>query len=155
MAHLTCWMGLDDVDTGNGCLYYVPGSHNWGLIDKLDLAGDMDAVRDLLTPAQVDNFERKVPIEMKAGEASFHHPLLMHGSYENTSSRKRRATLINVFADGVISNRQDDSTDSPGTDNYPRVPQGEKMGGAYYPLLLDPRKQFGNFLESVPTVDTV
>lgn len=155
MAHLTCWMGLDDVDTENGCMYYVPGSHKWGLVDKLDLAGDMDAVRDLLTPSQIADFDQKVPIEMKAGEASFHHPVLMHGSCENRSDRQRRATLINVFADGVTSNREDESADSPGTDNYPRVPKGEKMGGTYYPLLLEPGDSFGSFIAEIPTIDTV
>ena len=152
MSHLTCWMGLDDTDTQNGCMYYVPGSHRWGLVDKLDLAGDMDAVRELLTPEQRTDFERKTPIEMKAGEASFHHPLLMHGSYENRSERQRRATLINVFGDGVISNREDDSPDAPGTDNYPRVPKGQPMGGPYYPLLLDPQTTLGPLTKEIPTI---
>ena len=154
MAHLTCWMGLDNVDTENGCMYYVPGSHKWGLVDKLDLAGDMDAVRGLLTPEQIADFERKTPIEMKAGEASFHHPLLMHGSYENRSGRQRRATLINVFADGVISNREDDSPDSPGTDNYPKVPKGQPMDGTYYPLLFNPEKHLKNHIDSTPSIDS-
>ena len=42
MQHLTCWTGLDDASTENGCLYYVPGSHRWGLLDKPELAGDME-----------------------------------------------------------------------------------------------------------------
>lgn len=28
MQHLTCWVGLDDVDIENGCLYYVPKSRH-------------------------------------------------------------------------------------------------------------------------------
>ncbi len=44
MQHLTCWTGLDDADTQNGCLYYVPGSHKWGLLDKPELAGNMDGI---------------------------------------------------------------------------------------------------------------
>jgi ectoine hydroxylase-related dioxygenase (phytanoyl-CoA dioxygenase family) len=115
----------------------------------------MDAVRDLLTPEQIADFDRKTPIEMKAGEASFHHPLLMHGSYENRSNRQRRATLINVFADGVISNREDDSPDSPGTDNYPKVPKGQPMDGTYYPLLFNPEKHRINFPDSTPTIDII
>jgi ectoine hydroxylase-related dioxygenase (phytanoyl-CoA dioxygenase family) len=27
MAHLTCWIALDDASRDNGCLHYVPGSH--------------------------------------------------------------------------------------------------------------------------------
>ena len=155
MSHLTCWMGLDDADTENGCMYYVPDSHHWGLLEKKSLAGDMDAVREDLTPEQLADFDRKVPVEVKAGEAAFHHPLMMHGSYENRSDRKRRATLINVFADGVVSNREDDGVNAPGADNYPRVPKGERMGGTYYPLLLDPEKSFAGFADSIPTIQDV
>ena len=90
MSHLTCWIGLDDVSTENGCMYYAPGSHRWGLLEKKPIAGDMDAVREALTAEQVADFDRKLPVEMKKGEASFHHPLLMHGSYENRSERRRR-----------------------------------------------------------------
>ena len=152
MAHLTSWIGLDDVDSSNGCMYYVPGSHTWGLLRKTGLSGDMDAVRGVLTDEQLACFDRRVPIEMKAGEASFHHPCLMHGSYENRSERPRRATLINVFADGVVSNRDDGSSEAPGADNYPVVPKGEKMSGTYYPILFDPAREFLD-PSVIPTID--
>lgn len=152
MHHLTTWIGLDDVTTENGCMYYVPGSHRWGLLEKTGLAGDMDSVRQVLSVEQINDFDNKIPVEMKAGCASFHHPLLMHGSYENKSDRSRRATLINVFADGVISNR--DTDHAPGTDNYPPVPKGKPMGGTYYPLLWDFDTATGP-LSEIPTVETV
>src|ERR1041385_4539854 len=31
MAHLSCWIGLDDSTRENGCVHYVPGSHRWEL----------------------------------------------------------------------------------------------------------------------------
>lgn len=55
MQHLTCWVGLDDVDVDNGCLYYVPKSHNWGLLDKPELAGDMEGLMEYLTEEQKKN----------------------------------------------------------------------------------------------------
>src|SRR6184192_2204527 len=82
MAHLTCWIGLDDSTKENGCVYYVPGSHRWELLPITGLAGDMNAVQTVLSPEQKKQFQ-PVAIELKAGEASFHHPLMMHGSYEN------------------------------------------------------------------------
>ena len=152
MEHLTCWIGLDDTDSSNGCMYYVPGSHHWGMLEKKSLAGEMDAIRNQLTPAQLEDFDRKIPVEMKAGEASFHHPLLMHGSYENNSERSRRATIINIFAEGVKSNREKDGSNAPGADNYPQVPKGEKMQGTYYPLLLEAEKSIGRIRSQVPTI---
>src|SRR5271163_539184 len=29
MAHLTCWIALDDATRANGCLHYLPGSPRW------------------------------------------------------------------------------------------------------------------------------
>ncbi len=155
MAHLTSWIALDDVDAANGCMYYVPGSHHWGLLQKKSLAGEMDAIRNDLTATQLEDFDCKIPVEMNAGEASFHHPLLMHGSYENQSDRSRRATLINVFADGVISNREEDGSNSPGADNYPRIPKGERMHGTYYPLLLDSEQSLAEIAGEIPTINAI
>lgn len=152
MSHLTCWIGLDDANTENGCMYYVPGSHNWGLLDKKPIAGDMDAVRGSLTPEQVRQFDHKIPVEVKRGEASFHHPLLMHGSYENHSERRRRATLINVFADGVVSNREDGGSHAPGAEGYPSVPAGEAMGGTYYPLLFESHRELRELSAELPLI---
>src|SRR5262245_2148369 len=70
MAHLTCWIGLDDSTRENGCLHYVPGSHRWELLPITGLAVDMDAIRTVLPPHLAERF-RPVPIELKKGEASF------------------------------------------------------------------------------------
>src|SRR5690349_15738647 len=102
MAHLSCWIGLDDSTRENGCVHYVPGSHRWNLLPITGLANDMNAIRSVLSEAQSEQFN-PVPIELKAGEYSFHHPLMVHGSFENRSERPRRGTVINVFRDGVES----------------------------------------------------
>src|SRR5215204_3152558 len=104
LAHLTCWAGLDDSTRENGCVHYVPGSHRWPDLPATALAGDMDAIRSVLTDEQKEMF-RPVAIELKAGEASFHHPRMIHGSYANDTDRPRRATVINVFRDGERGRR--------------------------------------------------
>jgi hypothetical protein len=132
LQHLTCWVGLDNATTENGCLYYVPYSQHWGLLDKPELAGDMEGVLDYLTPEQKAGF-KPVPIELKKGYAAFHHPLLVHGSYENRSEHSRRAFVLNVFADGTLSD-----SDNELLPNTPGIPKGQKMEGQFYPLLFDP-----------------
>jgi ectoine hydroxylase-related dioxygenase (phytanoyl-CoA dioxygenase family) len=132
IAHLTCWCSLDDSTIQNGCLQYVPGSHRWGLLDKPVLAGDLMGIRNFLTPEQLKEFD-PVPVEVKAGEAIFHHSLTLHGSGENKSNRPRRAFVINVFADGVTS----DSNDTL-LNGVPVIPKGQKMEGQFFPLLFDP-----------------
>ncbi|MBO0719896.1 MAG: phytanoyl-CoA dioxygenase family protein, partial [Blastocatellia bacterium] len=74
-----------------------------------------------------------VAIELKKGECTFHHPRMIHGSYGNTTGSPRRATVINIFRDGVKSN-----SDEPLLQGVPVIPKGEKMGGQFFPLLFDP-----------------
>jgi hypothetical protein len=131
MSHLTCWIALDDSDRDNGCLYYVPGSHRWKLLPVTGLTGNMDEIMTVLSPEQREAF-RPVPIELKRGQCTFHHPLMVHGSYENRSQRPRRATLINAFRDGVRS-----AADEPLLAGVPPIPKGHKMEGQFFPLLFD------------------
>jgi ectoine hydroxylase-related dioxygenase (phytanoyl-CoA dioxygenase family) len=131
-AHISCWIGLDDSTRENGCLHYVPGSHRWPLLPRTALADNMEAVLDVLDAEQRKNF-RPVAVELRAGEASFHHSMLLHGSYANRSPRPRRALVMNVFRDGVRS----DSV-APPLEGVPPIPRGQPMSGQFFPLLYDP-----------------
>ena len=135
MQHLTCWIGLDDSTRDNGCVHYVPGSHNWTLLPITGLAGDMQAIREVLNDEQWQTFNRPVAVELKQGECTFHHPLMIHGSFENRTDRPRRATVINAFRDGTRSDSND-----PLLTGVPPVPQGGRMDGQFFPLLFDPSK---------------
>ena len=131
MQHLSCWIGLDDSTRENGCLHYIPGSHRWNLLPVTGLANDMKAIESVLTPEQKESFN-PVAIELKQGEASFHHPLMVHGSYANSTARLRRATVINVFRDGVLS-----ASDKPLLAGVPAIATGKKVSGQFFPLLFD------------------
>jgi hypothetical protein len=131
MTHLTCFIALDDADTENGCLHHVPGTHRWPLLPITGLAGDMNAIQSVLNDQQKAMF-RPVPTILKRGYASFHHPLTVHGSFANKSPRPRRATVINVFRDGVIS-----VSDKPLLQGLPIIPPGQPLCGQFFPLLFD------------------
>lgn len=142
LAHLTCWIGLDDSTRDNGCVHYVPVSHLWPDLPITGLTGDMEAIQTVLTEEQKEKF-KPVAIELKKGESSFHHPRMIHGSYENNTDRPRRGTVINVILDGVMSNTDgplltDTSTRSSDPIAEEIIPKGEKLGGRFFPLLLDP-----------------
>jgi hypothetical protein len=130
LAHLTCWAGLDDSTRENGCVRYVPGSHRWPDLPVTGLAGDMDAILSALSGEQRSAF-KPVAVELKAGEASFHHPRTIHGSRANDAARPRRATVINVFRDGVRSD-----SDAPLLEGVPAIPKGEPVCGRFFPLLF-------------------
>jgi ectoine hydroxylase-related dioxygenase (phytanoyl-CoA dioxygenase family) len=136
MAHLSCWIGLDDSTRENGCVHYVAGSHRWNLLPREDFASDMDTIKGVLNEAQLREF-KPVPIELKKGECSFHHPLMVHGSFENQTDRPRRAAVINVFRDGVCS-----ASDEPLLKGVPPISRKRKIEGQFFPLLFDPRAVF-------------
>lgn len=132
MQHLTCWIGLDDAAVDNGCLQYVPGSHRWDLLPITGLAGDMNAIKEVLSEEQWKAMNAPVAIELKAGECAFHHPLMVHGSFANTTDRPRRAAVLNVVADGVKS-----ASDEPLLTGVDPVPQGQALDGKFFPRLFD------------------
>jgi hypothetical protein len=131
VAHLTCWCGLDDATIENGCLQYIAGSHLWGLLPKPVIAGELEGIKDFLNDEQKEKFNHPVFAQLKAGEAVFHHSLTLHGSGANKSSQPRRVFVMNVIADGVISDTNDVLLDG-----VPVIPKGEKIEGQFFPLLL-------------------
>jgi hypothetical protein len=66
---------------------------------------------------------------------SFHHPLMVHGSFENRTERPRRAAVINAFRDGVRS-----ASNEPLLQGVPPILAGEKLRGQFFPLLFDPHQ---------------
>lgn len=130
MAHLTCWIGLDDARKDNGCIHYIPGSHRWDLLPITGLAGDMAAIREALNDEQWEQFNNPVAVELQAGECVYHHPLTVHGSFANKTERPRRAMVLNVVKDGVCS-----SVDEPLLDGTDPISAGQPLSGTFYPLL--------------------
>ncbi|MDU0355850.1 phytanoyl-CoA dioxygenase family protein [Paraglaciecola aquimarina] len=102
------------------------------MLKRLELGGEMNAIFEQLTAEQQSQIN-PVPMELKKGYACFHHPLMLHGSFANKSSRSRRALVLNVFADGTQSDTNDIML--RGTDIT--VEKGSKMQGKFFPLLYD------------------
>jgi ectoine hydroxylase-related dioxygenase (phytanoyl-CoA dioxygenase family) len=152
MQHLTCWIGLDDASVENGCLYYVPGSHKWGLLPVTGLAGDMDAVKKVLDADQQVTFEKKAANELKKGYASFHHPLMMHGSYANDSERSRRAVVINGMGHDTLGNTVGyERLDA--LSGFPPMEQDQSLNSRFFPLLFDDKNpEIKELIISIPVV---
>jgi len=98
----------------------------------------MNSITDHLSDEQKKEF-KPVAIEMKKGYGTFHHPLLLHGSNENRSDNARRATVLNVFADGTKS-----ASDAPLLKGINSVAEGHQMDGRFFPLLYTPDKNGSN-----------
>jgi ectoine hydroxylase-related dioxygenase (phytanoyl-CoA dioxygenase family) len=90
---VTGWIATSRVDRENGCMYMIPGSHKWGLIDRIGsyILKDPDPEYFLSHSLAAERQAQIVrqPIELDAGDVSFHHALTIHCSYPNISDRPR------------------------------------------------------------------
>lgn len=85
---VTVWLAIDDADRGNACMKYIPGTQGLGhLTYKLSETDESNVLNQ--TVPGVENYGDPVYVELKAGEASLHSDLLLHGSEANTSDRRR------------------------------------------------------------------
>lgn len=72
-----------DTDLVNGCLYVVPGSHQFGTLTHIDTFSHLGLDEDEWP------WEKAVPITGQAGDAIFFHYRTIHGSQENHSQGPR------------------------------------------------------------------
>jgi ectoine hydroxylase-related dioxygenase (phytanoyl-CoA dioxygenase family) len=92
----------------------------------------MEAFREFL-PVELRGQFRPTPVPLAAGQASFHHPLTVHGSYENRSPGPRRATVVNYMAPDTRSAEGR----APLLAGTPVVARGEVVEGQHFPIVLD------------------
>lgn len=92
---VTIWMALDDVDTENGCLRYVAGSHLRGFRThaKSKILGFSQGIIDY-TP---DDFTREVAIPLQPGDVVAHHGMTIHRADANLSATRHRRSFAIVF----------------------------------------------------------
>lgn len=77
---ITCQVLLDDATLENGCVRFIPGSLNFGLVN-------WDHLPYMLTE---EVLAREVAVPLEAGDATFHHSLTLHCSGPNTTGHRRR-----------------------------------------------------------------
>ena len=84
-AHIiTVWIPLVDVDEQNGCLYLIPGSNAWELIDSArDKNQNMRSFEDLEARGT------PVPVPMKRGDILLFSNMTFHGSKINNTPEVR------------------------------------------------------------------
>lgn len=86
---VTVWLAIDDVTPDNGPMTFIPRSHVHGAIRWRASVPEEQSVLQLT----VDNPSRwggpPVAITLRAGQASLHTDLLLHGSEPNLSSGRR------------------------------------------------------------------
>lgn len=133
---VTAWTALSKSSEESGCVYVVPGSHKWGLMQSNETIGFGSDVELFLKESVQEQYRSlivKKPLILEPGDVSFHHCLTLHGSYRNISDYYRLGYIIHSFpAHTRHESTQDDAlARAYGID----VPVGELIRGKNFPLL--------------------
>lgn len=100
---ISIWVALDDATLGNGCLWYLPGTHNSARFEMTDINANQRA----LFKQYPEWFEiAPVACPCPAGSAIFHSGLSAHGAGSNMTNRPRRAMTCAYMPDGSTFNGQ-------------------------------------------------
>ena len=93
---VTAWLAVTNVNEENGCMRMWKGSHK----EELKFHDQKFDENNLLTRGQtVENVPVKetIPVVLKAGELSLHHPKIVHGSGPNKSNDRRIGFAIQSY----------------------------------------------------------
>jgi phytanoyl-CoA hydroxylase len=100
---ISLWVALDDATQANGCLYFLPGTHRKTDYRDIGITSNMKAIFTVYP--ELERVEA-VAVPMKAGCASFHNGLCIHGAGPNLTPRPRRAMTCAYMPEGATFNGQ-------------------------------------------------
>jgi phytanoyl-CoA hydroxylase len=102
-SSLSIWIALDDATLQNGCLYFMPKSHEVARFQSVPIGEDMNGLfKTCPELAQAD----PVAVPMRAGSASFHNGLTAHAAGANMTRGRRRAMTCAYMPEGSTFNGQ-------------------------------------------------
>jgi phytanoyl-CoA hydroxylase len=81
---IVCWIAIDDAGQDNGCLHFIQGSNQDGILPH-------EILGELRVPEKHVDYSRTEAAAVRAGGASFHLGTTVHWSGRNTSDHPRRA----------------------------------------------------------------
>ena len=100
-AEVSAWLALSPVSEANGCMRFVPGSHQGDLLPHIDTFEDDNALtRGQEAVVDIEAADT-ISVSLKPGQASFHHGKLLHSSGPNYSDERRIGFAINYIAPHV------------------------------------------------------
>ena len=110
----SCWIALDDATLENGCMWFVPGSHELPMRPHRP-AGPGGALA--CDASESDG----VAAPLAAGACTFHAGATLHYSRGNSTGTRRRALIINFRPQAMVEYERargfDHGKDGPGREN--------------------------------------
>lgn len=96
---ITMWMPLIDVSVEMGLMKFARKSHQDGLFEAVTISDKSDEIYAQII--ERERFEISQPVQMKAGDATFHYGHTIHCAEPNQSKITREVMTIIYFADGA------------------------------------------------------
>ena len=89
------WMAIDPVDEGNGCLRYIPGSHQRGIRPHTltSVLGFSQGITDYCSKDE----EMEEVVDMEPGDVVVHHGQIIHRADPNQSTTRHRRAFAMVY----------------------------------------------------------
>lgn len=108
MNLLGFWIALEDADTGNGCMWFAPGSHKNGIPGRLKRQykdGNVDTAYDGGIPCT--SSDEYVAVPVKKGSLVLIHGEVVHKSGANLSDRSRNIYTFHLYDAGTSAWSED------------------------------------------------
>ena len=97
---VTVWLAIDDADTQNACMRFIPSTHQYGHMTYHLSERDENNVLFQTVP-NAEEYGDPVDVALSAGEISMHSDMLLHGSEANHSHRRRCGLTLRYCAADV------------------------------------------------------
>ncbi len=89
------WTAIDAADKENGCLYVIPGSHKYGILEHEDMEGPQQNEFKIARDAKDED---GVAVEVPPGAVVWFNNQLLHKSTDNYSLRFRRCNVVHYIS---------------------------------------------------------
>lgn len=115
LATCSVWVAIDPVSAENGCMRFIPGSHQRQELYRHHTTDRKNLVLNLELDQDQFDESSAVNVELEAGQMSLHDVRLIHGSLANTSGRRRAALIMrympatSYYDRSLVRQRRDNS----------------------------------------------
>lgn len=124
----TLWIALVDLPANSGTLRFIDGSHEWGPLGRYD---GLD--QDWITGHPEDAGKLSAPNALKAGDATLHDVLTMHGTDRNQSDQIRVAYPVTyISSESLYTGAPSSVTDGLG------LAVDRPLSHEFFPVLIPP-----------------
>ena len=104
----SCWVALDKALIGNGCMWYVPGSHLLPVRAHKPAGKGGGALQ-----CEAEESEG-IAVEINPGDCIFHHGGTLHYSRGNSTDLRRRAFITNFRPKAMVAYERSQGYDHTG-----------------------------------------